>query len=597
MPNSYVAYTGTGTDTDFSFAGIDGYLSSNYIKVYVDGIIQTTPADYVLFLQPGTKEAQFVTAPVLGAAITIIRETPRAVDDFEDQVVNFTDGSLLTAQDLDRGFQGLLHISQEIGDGGVSALGKLPDGTAWDAKNLKIRNVLDGSHPADAVNKLQLELVAKYGPFGSAPQHWEHTVVEPDVTELALPGASPSTEPSLYLVEINGSIIQPTVYEISVDTGKNYSIKFFSALDLDDVVQIRFLGSGITTIDVLQPDSITTENLNNLCVTHPKLALNAVESENIAADAVLAAHMANDSVTTASIVNLSVTGAKIAAATITGNKLVAGTVTTDKIASQAITAAELDSGSVTTSKLDMDAVTSSRIKDGAISNAKLDPGLLLARTNTTNTWSGTNTFNGTTKLNGYVDLDRLLSVNAVGFTRSYGTNVTPSAWPNGNDAKATRTFDDLVPGSRVTIGGVIKLELWADTYAPPLQGRFTGYELSASTDITSVRASQLSAPHHDFSPVEIGSDWVLPFVQFNRTPIYHKYDKSIPLGDFVATDAASFAAAPKNGLYIHDLSFITPASSVTLTFALYATRDGTVMGGIKLSIPASSHLVVCWGSA
>lgn len=52
----------------------------------------------------------------MGLTITIQRETPDKLSDFQGEVVNFQDGSILTGADLNRGVTGLLHNVQEIGD-------------------------------------------------------------------------------------------------------------------------------------------------------------------------------------------------------------------------------------------------------------------------------------------------------------------------------------------------------------------------------------------------------------------------------------------------------------------------------------------------
>ena len=53
-------YTGDGAQTDFTVAF--AYLKESYVKVYVDGVLQTDPADYAFF---NATTIRFVSAPFL----------------------------------------------------------------------------------------------------------------------------------------------------------------------------------------------------------------------------------------------------------------------------------------------------------------------------------------------------------------------------------------------------------------------------------------------------------------------------------------------------------------------------------------------------
>jgi len=120
-PLSFVQFTANGSQTDFSFSAIDGYVSTSFIKVFLDG----EPELNFTFLDLNTinPKIRLVTAPASGIVVSIVRQTPNTVSDFRGNIVVFNDGSILTGADLNKSVQGLLHIIQEVGDLSSQVLG------------------------------------------------------------------------------------------------------------------------------------------------------------------------------------------------------------------------------------------------------------------------------------------------------------------------------------------------------------------------------------------------------------------------------------------------------------------------------------------
>lgn len=111
MAYSYQDHTTASSTTGpFSFAAIDGYLSIDHIKVYVDDVLQST-GDYTV--NEVTKEITFGTALGSGAFVRIRRETPITVSGRE---VSFTSGAIVRPDDLNNAHLQALFISQETED-------------------------------------------------------------------------------------------------------------------------------------------------------------------------------------------------------------------------------------------------------------------------------------------------------------------------------------------------------------------------------------------------------------------------------------------------------------------------------------------------
>jgi hypothetical protein len=147
MANSYVFYPSeTGARTDYSVPY--EYLSSTFVKATVNGA--SVPFTFL-----STYMIRFTTAPV--GALKIYRETAKG------PVNTYINGSILVDSQLNGSFLQSLHVSEEVSD---NAMVTGIDG-AWDAANLKIKNLANPTNPQDAVNKRWAEDVGS-GFVGSA---------------------------------------------------------------------------------------------------------------------------------------------------------------------------------------------------------------------------------------------------------------------------------------------------------------------------------------------------------------------------------------------------------------------------------------------
>lgn len=207
MPNSYKLYTANGSTTNFTFAEIDGWISSGFLKVYLDNVLQTTGYSFQN-LNTASPSVEFTTAPANGVAVKIQRETPSTVSGFQGNIVNFNNGSVLTEEDLDNMAKGLLHITQEAEDTGSGALGPTLDAVNWDANNKRITNLGEATQASDAVSKGYVDAISLYGSAIAAPQSWTFTTVNGQLNYTLSPAAV-STDPNMFILDIGGVIQRP----------------------------------------------------------------------------------------------------------------------------------------------------------------------------------------------------------------------------------------------------------------------------------------------------------------------------------------------------------------------------------------------------
>lgn len=111
MAYSYQSYVlATSSAGPFSFAGIDGYLSLDHIKVYVDGTLQ---AQQTYTVNEALKQVTLDTAQPSGAVVLIKRETPKLLDQRD---VVFTSGAIVRPDDMNRAHLQTMFIAQETED-------------------------------------------------------------------------------------------------------------------------------------------------------------------------------------------------------------------------------------------------------------------------------------------------------------------------------------------------------------------------------------------------------------------------------------------------------------------------------------------------
>ena len=295
MPNSYVLHTANGSTSDFYFSGIDGWLTSGFLKVYVNDVLQTTGFTF----QDLTTAMPFVrfspTVPVNNAIVRIQRETPATVATFKSNVVDYSDSSILTASDLNKGITGMLHVVQEADDTVENAIGLTLDQTNWDGDSRRLTNLDDGMDAQDAATVQQLQTTALYGGAAVVPQVWAFTGT--GGATYALSPAPLNLTEEMFIVEVGGVIQNPSTYTITTS-----NIVFDANVASGVTISVRNFG-----VSRNLNESVSTAMLENLSVTTAKIAATAVDDTKLASNAVTTAKVANDAITYAKIQNVSAT--------------------------------------------------------------------------------------------------------------------------------------------------------------------------------------------------------------------------------------------------------------------------------------------------
>lgn len=282
MANSYKLYTGNNSTTIFALSGIDGWVSTAFIKVYLNDVLQTT--GYSFITMSTAPSVQFTTPPGTGVTIRLQRETARVsgsldLASFQSNIIDFSDGSVLTAGDLDKAVQGLVHVAQESNDSGSGALGLNITQTAWTAGNKQITEIADGTAAQDAVTVNQFNLATLFGGSTMQPELWSITAT--GVATYTLSPAPSGLNEDLFFVTLNGVVQPPSAYTLTPTT-----IVFTSNVTAGVAISIRNLGVARSLVSSVQTamivdGNVTTAKINDAAVTTAKLDANSVTTAKI----------------------------------------------------------------------------------------------------------------------------------------------------------------------------------------------------------------------------------------------------------------------------------------------------------------------------
>lgn len=142
MANSYVEYTGDGSTTAFAIPF--DFISSSHLSATVAGASTAITV-------AGTT-ATFASAPASAAKIRITRNSSQTT-----RLVDYTQPSTLTEEDLDTDSKQAFFISQEAVDTVDETIRKNASTSLWDATSIRLTNVADPSSAQDAATKNYLE--------------------------------------------------------------------------------------------------------------------------------------------------------------------------------------------------------------------------------------------------------------------------------------------------------------------------------------------------------------------------------------------------------------------------------------------------------
>lgn len=131
-----------GTDIDAFVDGVKVFENNASTGTAVGGNTYT-----VTFSSPGSNTLAFTPNVPAGSDVRIERNS-----DLTNKEVDFSDGSVLTENALDKAVDQVFFAAQEAIDKTASSITVAPD-NKWDAQNKVIKNVADPVNNTDAVNK------------------------------------------------------------------------------------------------------------------------------------------------------------------------------------------------------------------------------------------------------------------------------------------------------------------------------------------------------------------------------------------------------------------------------------------------------------
>ena len=183
MANTYVDYTGDGSNTDFVFSF--PFLEDSHVVVEVDGVDKTIAGgDFTL---PTTSLVRMTTAPNNLSAVRVKRVSGYATD-----LVDFVNGSVLNEADLDKAYLHNRYLNEEAAEGNFASMQTVGGGTDFNAESKKIVNLATPTATTDATNKdyvdTQVALSAtNLSGFESSSHTGDNTAVAVSYTHLTLP--------------------------------------------------------------------------------------------------------------------------------------------------------------------------------------------------------------------------------------------------------------------------------------------------------------------------------------------------------------------------------------------------------------------------
>ena len=156
MPNSYVEYSSAKSDQVtngfvFSFPYLSDDEGNVLIDVYVEDVKLASSAYSIV--DESTKKVLINSGSVsVGNSVKIARNSST-----EDVLVNFVDGSVLTADNLDLSYQHTFYLSQEAAEGSGGEQLSKKGGENYDADGVKITDLADPTDAQDAATKAYVD--------------------------------------------------------------------------------------------------------------------------------------------------------------------------------------------------------------------------------------------------------------------------------------------------------------------------------------------------------------------------------------------------------------------------------------------------------
>ena len=281
MANTYVDYTGDGSETDFAI-NFD-YIKTSHVAVEVNEgpaggtntwVRKVLGSDYTVVTSP-TKQVVFTSAPANLVRVRVLRDSDANIG-----IVDFANGSVLTETELDNAYNHNRYLAQEAEEGASGGgFTKNTDGQ-YDADGLRIENLAAPDSDDDAANKSYVDTAtaAAVATETSARIAGDNDQVSKTgdtmsgnlamggnkVTGLGTPGTGTDAANKTYVDDTVASVTAGTIPDGSIATAKI----------ADDAVTAAKLADSATTdsdravtTDHIRDDAVTAAKLDNTAVT------------------------------------------------------------------------------------------------------------------------------------------------------------------------------------------------------------------------------------------------------------------------------------------------------------------------------------------
>lgn len=244
MANTYIDYTATSNQTSFSFTF--PVLLESHVVVEINGVAKTYNTDYTVNKTSGTVTLQL--GGVVGAGATaddVVRI--RRVSDKGTDLVDFADGSRLSATRLDLAYQHNRYLNEESAEISDGAIGEITVSgvAALDAKQRKVVNLTTPTNPQDASNKSYVDQQVALSSTNLTSYGQDNLTGDGATTVFTLSSITPVVlDSKAYLVNFDGITQSPLNYTIS--NSPSNTITFSSAPPNGTAINIVTLAGAAT---------------------------------------------------------------------------------------------------------------------------------------------------------------------------------------------------------------------------------------------------------------------------------------------------------------------------------------------------------------
>lgn len=379
MPYAFDTYSGTGSQTDFNISF--PYINEDHVKVYVNYV------NTAFTFEPNKSTARLASAPASGVAVEVRRITP-----LSSVLVDYADGSTLTAGDLDTNNLQHLYIEQELDDIQNKAVSLSPTTGLPTANNKRITEVADPTNAQDAVTKAYLERTGSI----TSTQILNGTIVNEDIANTTIQGGKlvPDT---ITAAQIGPDAV--TASELannSVDTNAIVNLNVTRAKLDNDVIDGTKLEDDAVDSEHIAADSLDTEHyapgsidatalgtdsvirvkIQNDAVNADKIDANSIDSEHYRDGSIDVEHLSANSINRAAIINDAVNGEKIDINSIDSDHYVDGSIDVEHLADNSVDRASILNDAVNGDKIDNNSIDSDHYVNGSIDRIHLEADII-----------------------------------------------------------------------------------------------------------------------------------------------------------------------------------------------------------------------------